>query len=161
LLRKRNPSRILLRMGNYTTIDHGKRLAEFLASEWAAKGITRGTWCRENKIPDSTVMRWARGVEPDMRNLRIVAAALDRPLVDVLLAAGYLSPSDVNGRQVSPPTPWQSVDRAIEEDPTLSDALRQLLRDSLAGGRLIEARKAKAVKISSAKAPARRARKLT
>jgi hypothetical protein len=138
-------------MGNYTMIDHGKRLAEFLASEWASMGITRGTWCRENKIPDSTVMRWARGVEPDMRNLRIVAGALGRPLVDVLLAAGYLHPSDVNGRQVSPPTPRQSVEKAIEEDPTLSDAMRELLRSTYNGGRAIESGKAKVVKINARK----------
>jgi hypothetical protein len=83
-------------MGNLT-IDHGQRLTSFLQKEWDAAGTTRGAWCREAGLADSTVMRWGQGVEPDMRNLRMVAQGLGRRLVDVLLAAGYLSPDDVGG----------------------------------------------------------------
>lgn len=112
--------------------DYGRRLHQFLQHEWDVLGVTRGAWCRQSGLPDSTVHRWGTGIEPTMANLRLVAAALHRPLVEVLVAVGYLEPADrehlyVESRQ------HHRVDRALHPvsqggDDSISEPEREALR---------------------------------
>ena len=106
---------------------HGTRLTRFLQGEWNALGTTRGAWCRSVGIASSTVLRWSQGVEPDLKNLLIVAAGLDRKLVDVLYAAGYIGDEDVQVRTVAPPRERITIEAAIKTDVTLSDPERDAL----------------------------------
>jgi len=154
-------------MGNLV-IDHGQRLTEFLQREWDAAGTTRGAWCREVGLADSTVMRWGQGTDPDFRNLELVAAGLGRRMVDVLLAAGYLTPDEVNGH-----VPVQSsrldIDTALRTATGVSDAERDAHMQLRKAYQLIESgqatrvtarRTAGAKKAATTveKAPARRGR---
>ena len=78
-------------------------------------------------MSDATVLRWRDGdAEPDMRTLRRVAEALGRPLIDVLIAAGYVDPEQAGGYAV--PIRSYSLLEAIELDRTISDGEREALR---------------------------------
>lgn len=107
--------------------DPGPALAAFLQDEWDKLGTTRGAWCREAKIPDTTVIRWLQGAEPDMRNLRMVVDALPgRTLLDLLIVMGTLTEREAKGRTVAPrPTP--DIDAAIKLDPNLEPLERKAL----------------------------------
>jgi hypothetical protein len=125
-LHARNLAAILALMGEADT-SHGARLTKYLEQEWAARNTTRGAWCRSVGLAGSTVLRWSQGVEPDLRNLQVVAEGLNRRLVDVLFAAGYIDESDVRVRTVAPPRMRTDVKAAIKADPTLSDPEREAL----------------------------------
>lgn len=101
-------------------------LYRFLESEWDRLGIRPTAWCRQVRIADATVLRWREGVEPDMRSLRRVAEALERPLIDLLLAAEYVTPEQIDGREITD----RSFDllETIRLDPKLSSAEREALR---------------------------------
>lgn len=100
------------------------QLFRFLQAECDRMDIKITTWGRKNDIADATIIRWRQGVEPDMRSLRRVAKALDRPLWEVLVAAGYVDPEDV-GRDISPRE--YDVADAIRLDRKLSPRARELL----------------------------------
>lgn len=106
---------------------HGVQLTRFLEKEWDALYTTRGAWCRANGLADSTVYRWSQGVEPDLRNMQTVADGLNRRLVDILFAAGYLDESDVRVRTVTPPRERIELEAAIRTDPELTDSEREAL----------------------------------
>jgi transcriptional regulator with XRE-family HTH domain len=119
-------------------IDHGAALSRFLAGEWAALGTNRSRWCRQHGLSDSTVLRWSQGSSNiDMAQMNAVARALGRPLVDILLAARYLTPEEVGGRQVTVRQPIAAAD-AIRTDPALSDTMRAALLAVLRTGTSVE-----------------------
>jgi predicted transcriptional regulator len=106
-------------------IDHGLELWQFLESEWERLGTRPTAWSRQANIPDATMLRWRDGVEPELRNLRRVANALNRPLVEILLAAKYVTPKEVNGQQIMERV--YSVPEAIALDPALGPGDRDVL----------------------------------
>lgn len=128
---------------------YGMDLHDFLQKEWDHMGTTRGAWCREAGIPDSTVHRWGQGIEPDMRSLRLVAEALHRPLVDVLQGAGYLDKKTLH-REI-PPRETPSVLKALQPpdkggDPTLSPVVREALLQIYERLTLVESGQARSVR---------------
>jgi hypothetical protein len=101
---------------------HGAKLSRYLEKVWEHQSTTRGAWCREHRIPDSTVLRWGIGVEPDMRNYRAVAEALGFTLVQVLEIAGEIPPQEKGkAREPAPPEPTHvcRVADALAQDNTL------------------------------------------
>jgi transcriptional regulator with XRE-family HTH domain len=140
-------------------IDHGAALSRFLAAEWAALGTNRARWCRQHGLSDSTVLRWSQGSSNiDMAQMNAVARALGRPLVDILLAARYLTPEEVGGRHATPREPTAAVD-AIRADPGLSDTMRAALLAVLRTGMSVESGEREAaggVVGAPARRPARR-----
>lgn len=106
---------------------HGVRLTHFLEKEWDALYTTRGAWCRKVGLADSTVYRWSQGVEPDMRNMVLIAQGLNRKLVDILYAAGYLGEDEYKVRTVTPVRERPSLVDAIRTDPSLSTGQREAL----------------------------------
>jgi hypothetical protein len=106
---------------------HALALYAFLEKEWAAMKTGPYAWCREVGIADPTVFRWKQGVEPDMRSLRRVAEALGRPVLEILIAVRYVSVAEANGHVVAPP-PSYSVLEALERDQSISDDVREVLR---------------------------------
>lgn len=132
----------------------GLALYTFLQEEWRALGTTRGAWCRQADLPDSTVHRWSQGHEPDMKSLRAVATALERPFTDILLAAGYVTPEELGGALLSPRKP-PTLDEALKLDPELIadpgqqelltqvvDSIRTGYRRLSTDGKSVRARKA-------------------
>lgn len=113
---------------NETDTDHGARLTRYLETVWDDLGTTRGAWCRQHRIADSTVMRWSIGVEPDMRNYRAVAAALELPLLDILVIAGEVTLE--KGDRPAPPKPRHTcrLDTALAEDNSVRPEWRQAVR---------------------------------
>lgn len=109
---------------------HATKLYAFLQKEWDAMGIAPTTWCRTVGIPDPTVYRWKTGVEPDMKSMRRVAEALERPLVDVLLAAGYVTPAQVGGHIPELRRP-HDLREALEKDQSVDAGLREAIRQML------------------------------
>lgn len=106
----------------------GPKLAAFLQAEADALGTTRGAWCRSARLPDSTVIRWSQGAEPDMRNLlQVVEALPGRDLLDLLVVMEYIDPGAVAKRPVEM-RPVIDVDVAIAKDPTLGAKERKLLQ---------------------------------
>lgn len=104
-------------------------LYRFLQEEWDAMGVRPTAWCRRHGMSDATVLRWREGVEPDMALLKRVATELNRPLYEVLLAAGYITSDDLNGKTVTERT--YSVPEALRGDPKLKDVpsgKKELLR---------------------------------
>lgn len=106
---------------------HGARLTRFLEKEWDAMHTTRAAWCRKAGLADSTVLRWERGVEPDMRNLQLVADGLDRKLIEVLYHAGYIDEADMRLRTIPAPRERVDLEVAIRTDRTLDDTSREAL----------------------------------
>nr|QOL00369.1 hypothetical protein [uncultured organism] len=102
----------------------------FLDHELAGLGEAPTGWARRNGITPTNLGKWRDGLDPTLESLEELAIALGRPMVDLLLAAGYITKADVAGRTVTP-TPLPNVSDAIERDPQLSNAARAILRGAL------------------------------
>jgi len=73
-------------------------LYAWLETEWANMGIKPTAWCRKVGLADATIFRWRdEGCEPDVATLKKVAEALERPLIDILIAANYITPDETGG----------------------------------------------------------------
>ena len=60
---------------------------------------------RATGIAEANISRWLRGeTQPDLANLRRIAAVLKVPLLELIVAAGHLSPAEAKLRDVVPPT---------------------------------------------------------
>jgi hypothetical protein len=101
------------------------RLFRWLETEWDRMGVLPTIWCRQNGIPDPTVLRWQHGTEPDFRSLQRVAAALGRSIIDLLLVGGYISEEEANGHLPQPIVLDAEV--AIRKDPRISDVLAEAM----------------------------------
>jgi transcriptional regulator with XRE-family HTH domain len=120
--------------------EHGRALMRYVDAELDGLGIAWTRFARDNDIPPSTLDRWRKGqTDPDMASLDTLAAVLGRPVIDMLIWAGYAPPDIVNGYTPEPVQP-PSIDEAIERDPSLSSherdilrATRELARDRAAG----------------------------
>lgn len=75
---------------------------------------------------DATVLgRWyRREVQPDIRNLRKFALAVRRPLLEVLVAAGHITPEEAGQQTVS----VDPMERAIREAGVPEGMQEQLLK---------------------------------
>lgn len=114
----------MLRMGSPSK--EAIALYRWLQTEWDAMDIAPTAWCRKVGFSDATVLRWRDGIEPDLRTLKKLAVALERPLLDVLIKAGYVKRNEVGEYQVPPRT--YDLLETIRLDPTLSDGEREALR---------------------------------
>lgn len=106
---------------------HGVLLTRFLEKEWDALYTTRGAWCRKVGVADSTVYRWSQGVEPDIRNMRLVADGLGRKLIDILYAAGYVDDTEVRVRAVTPPRSRASMTDVVNTDSALTKDGKEMM----------------------------------
>lgn len=109
-------------------VDHAKALYAFIEKEWIKQGLKGPTpWARLNGFSVVTMLNWRdKGGDVDMRLIREVAAALHRPVIDVLIAAGYVSVDEAGGYVV--PEREYDLLEAITLDPKISDAEREALR---------------------------------
>lgn len=132
-----------------TRSTHALALYSFLQKEWDAMKIAPTTWCRQVGIADPTVYRWRQGVEPDMRSLKRVAEALGRPVLDILVAAEYVTPEEAKGHIATPRS--YDVLEAIRLDQSISDNCREAMRQVYDAFALVESGRAKRVRVQARK----------
>lgn len=84
---------------------------------------------RTSEVPDSVISRWRSGASrPSLVQLRRVQAALQAPLLELLVAAGHLTADEARLAVPSDPVRRPRDTReAISLDPLLPDDLRHLL----------------------------------
>lgn len=117
----------------------GPNLYAWLDAYWRSHNTNANAWADAHPgIQGATLSRWRSGTVPSLQAMRLVADAVDRPLVDVLTVAGAIRPGEAGDRPapVTPEAP--SIDVAIAQDPTLSPLARQTLGDILAAIRGVE-----------------------
>ena len=124
-----------------------RALFDFILAECNAQQIALTTWCRGAGIPDPTVLRWREGVEPDMRSLRRVAVALDRSLIDILVAGGWITREEANGHV--PQIRSYDLSEAIRLDTKISDAEREAHRQLQQAFAMVESGAKKRVRVTN------------
>lgn len=122
---------------------HALAIYRFLRQEWDRLDVLPTVWCRQHGIPDPTVLRWGRGIEPDFRSLRRVADALGRSVLDVLVAGEYLTPEEANGHIPSPV--MIDARKAIELDDSIDEVLTEAMLSMMDQYELIMAHAARRV----------------
>jgi transcriptional regulator with XRE-family HTH domain len=125
---------------------YAQALYSFLEREWEAMDIRPSAWCRRVGLADATVLRWREGEsEPDMRTIRRVADALERPVIDLLVAMGYVTRREAGGYE--PPARTYDLLETIRLDPKLTDGEREALRQVYDAIRLVNSGKARKVRV--------------
>jgi transcriptional regulator with XRE-family HTH domain len=78
-------------------------------NEWLTKrmGATRpAELSRATGIPETNISRWLRGTAvPDLDNCRKLAHGLERPVLEVMVYAGHISPAEASLKELVPPSP--------------------------------------------------------
>lgn len=112
----------------------GQDFAAYLRVTMRARGETPSSLAE--KHPDlnkSTISRWQNGdtEAPTPEKLRLLADLLHVPYLDLMMAAGYILPSDIGRANTpAPPEPMKhDILRAIREDDTLSDEAKRHFRN--------------------------------
>jgi transcriptional regulator with XRE-family HTH domain len=84
---------------------------------------------RESGVPDSVLSRWRNaGTKPSLAQLRRLQKSLQASLLELLVAAGHLTPDEAKLTAVSRPERLpRDVRDAIELEPELTDDLKHLL----------------------------------
>ena len=88
-------------------------------------GLTQAELARRSGLAESMVSRWLRGLnQPDVPNLRRVRPVLGVPMLELIVAAGYLSLEEAELRdEPEPPAPVQV---GISTEGLTADQVRQL-----------------------------------
>jgi transcriptional regulator with XRE-family HTH domain len=88
-------------------------------------GLTQAELARRSGLAESMVSRWLRGLnQPDVPNLRRVGPVLGVPMLELIVAAGYLTLEEAELRDSpEPPVP---VRVGISIDGLSADQVRQL-----------------------------------
>lgn len=104
---------------------YGPALVAWLDELRGAQSVR--SFALDRGLDDARIAAWRAGGTPRLEQLREVADALNVHLGDVLLAARLATADEL---VVSAPreTPPPSIDEAIEQDPTLTDGERDVLR---------------------------------
>lgn len=106
------------------------RWADWLADRMQATGFEANSdLARAAGVPDSVISRWrTSGTTPSIAQLRRLPAALQVSLLELLVAAGHLSPEEARVRTYTMPERLARDTRAaIRQDPDLDDELKHLL----------------------------------
>lgn len=90
-----------------------------------AAGLTQAELARRSGLAESMVSRWLRGLnQPDVPNLRRVRPVLGVPMLELIVAAGYLSLEEAELQDApEPPVPMRV---GISVDGLTADQVRQL-----------------------------------
>jgi len=88
-------------------------------------GLTQAELARRSGLAESMVSRWLRGLnQPDVPNLRRVRPVLGVPMLELIVAAGYLSLEEAELQDApEPPAPVQA---GVPTDGLTADQVRQL-----------------------------------
>jgi hypothetical protein len=116
----------------------GPKIVGNLEALCRGQNTTLTAWAKQNGIDRSKLMRWKSGSSvPDLVGLREVADAMP-PLTlgDLLVASGVIRSVPRLGRRLED----VSIDRAIENDPDVTDEERDALRAVRAMARRLQSR---------------------
>jgi transcriptional regulator with XRE-family HTH domain len=88
-------------------------------------GLTQAELARRSGLAESMVSRWLRGLnQPDVPNLRRVRPVLGVPMLELIVAAGYLTLEEAELQDApEPPVP---VRVGLSTDGLTGDQVRQL-----------------------------------
>ena len=103
----------------------GREWAAYLESAMRSAGLSQAELARRTGLAESMVSRWLRGLnQPDVPNLRRVGPVLGVPMLELIVAAGYLSLEEAELRDApQPPTP---VRIGISTEGLTADQIHQL-----------------------------------
>ena len=88
-------------------------------------GLTQAELARRSGLAESMVSRWLRGLNrPDVPNLRRVRPVLGVPMLELMVAAGYLSLEEAELQDA--PRPPAPVQVGISTEGLTIDQVRQL-----------------------------------
>ena len=88
-------------------------------------GLTQAELARRSGLAESMVSRWLRGLnQPDVPNLRRVRPVLGVPMLELIVAAGYLSLEEAELQDA--PRPPAPVQVGISTEGLTVDQIRQL-----------------------------------
>ena len=88
-------------------------------------GLTQAELARRSGLAESMVSRWLRGLnQPDVPNLRRVRPVLGVPMLELIVAAGYLTLEEAELQDA--PEPPAPVQVGLSTDGLTGDQVRQL-----------------------------------
>jgi transcriptional regulator with XRE-family HTH domain len=88
-------------------------------------GLTQAELARRSGLAESMVSRWLRGLnQPDVPNLRRVRPVLGVPMLELIVAAGYLTLEEAELQDA--PEPPAPVRVGLSTDGLTGDQVRQL-----------------------------------
>lgn len=88
-------------------------------------GLTQAELARRSGLAESMVSRWLRGLnQPDVPNLRRVRPVLGVPMLELIVAAGYLSLEEAELQDA--PVPPAAAQSGISVEGLTADQVRQL-----------------------------------
>jgi len=88
-------------------------------------GLTQAELARRSGLAESMVSRWLRGLnQPDVPNLRRVRPVLGVPMLELIVAAGYLSLEEAELQDA--PEPPAPVRVGLSTEGLTADQVRQL-----------------------------------
>jgi transcriptional regulator with XRE-family HTH domain len=103
----------------------GRDWAAYLESAMRSAGLTQAELARRTGLAESMVSRWLRGLnQPDVPNLRRVGPVLGVPMLELIVAAGYLTLEEAELRD--PPQPPAPVRIGLSTDGLTAEQVRQL-----------------------------------
>ena len=89
---------------------------------------------RDSGVGEVQLSRWLRGANvPDVDNLRKLVRPLRIPMLELMVAAGHLSPAEARMRDRPTPPPPPSRDAFQDLLDDLSDDEARVLRGAIAG----------------------------
>jgi transcriptional regulator with XRE-family HTH domain len=103
----------------------GRDWAAYLESAMRSAGLTQAELARRSGLAESMVSRWLRGLnQPDVPNLRRVRPVLGVPMLELIVAAGYLTLEEAELRDS--PEPPAPVRIGLSTDGLSAEQVRQL-----------------------------------
>lgn len=106
---------------------HYGALARWLEDQLAARGWTVTDLANHSGLNRSGIQRWKSGaLRPDMANARILADALGRPILELLVACEYLTAEEARQRNAAPVDPVKLTD-----DQLLRELRRRIKRSDV------------------------------
>lgn len=112
-------------------MSNGEGWSDFLDAAMRKSGYgTAADLSRASGIDQTQISRWLRGLgQPSLDNLRKLAPALRRPMLELVVASGHLTREEARLRDLRPIEEPEapSVSEAVERDPRLMDMAREHL----------------------------------
>ena len=109
----------------HISTESGREWAAYLESAMRSAGLTQAELARRSGLAESMVSRWLRGLnQPDVPNLRRVRPVLGVSMLELIVAAGYLSLEEAELQDA--PEPPAPVHVGISTEGLTDDQIRQL-----------------------------------
>lgn len=96
--------------------EHRGAFGLYLQGHMTSHDMTATDLANATGVSQSIISRWISGAtKPSVENLRPVASVIGRPLLEVVVAAGILTPDEANATFVHAPATELSDDQLVAE----------------------------------------------